>query len=364
VDLDRGQQFHNAYEHSKFEAERRVRQARRVRATVYRPSVIVGDSRTGYTSAYHGFYRFIELATRLAEPAGPVVAGTTARRLPIRLPFTADEPRNVVPVDYVAQAVVRLLHRPDCHGQTFHLVSQRPVPVRLIKEAAEEVLNVGGTRWAGPGVLACPSRLERLFLDHLREYWPYFHGDPVFDCRNLRAALPEWPPAAVDRDTLKRLIRFAVADNWGDRAARAHCNGTDHRSGVSCAHYIEEFFPLAARQSTLSRTAGLNLVIALDIRGPGGGKWSCEWVQGELASVERGLDASAEVVYRTDTATFADVVLGHQSPQEAFFARRIEIEGDMENALKLPVLFGHFLREFPYEHHPRMEAPNAVALPI
>ena len=50
-------------------------------------------------------------------------------------------------------------------------------------------------------------------------------------------------------------------------------------------------------------------------------------------------------MYRTDPATFADVVRGRQSPQEAFFARRIEIEGDVEKALKLAVLFDHFLAE-------------------
>src|SRR5262249_11642230 len=67
-ELDRGQAFHNDYERSKFEAERRVRASQGLRATVYRPSVIVGDSVTGYTSSYHGFFRFLELGDRLAVP--------------------------------------------------------------------------------------------------------------------------------------------------------------------------------------------------------------------------------------------------------------------------------------------------------
>jgi thioester reductase-like protein len=65
-DLDCGQGFHNDYERSKFEAERLVRSQEEMRVTIYRPSIIVGDSSTGYTSSYHGFYRFLELATRLA----------------------------------------------------------------------------------------------------------------------------------------------------------------------------------------------------------------------------------------------------------------------------------------------------------
>ena len=57
------------------------------------------------------------------------------------------------------------------------------------------------------------------------------------------------------------------------------------------------------------------------------------------------------MVYRTDAPTFAAVVRGRETPQEAFFDRRIEVEGDVEKALKLAVLFGHFAREFPYESH-------------
>src|SRR6516165_5877667 len=49
--------FHNDYERSKWEAERRVRSAEGIRATIYRPSVIVGDSVTGHTTSYHGLYR-------------------------------------------------------------------------------------------------------------------------------------------------------------------------------------------------------------------------------------------------------------------------------------------------------------------
>ena len=57
--------FHNDYEQSKFAAEYLFHESPGIRATVYRPSVIVGDSRTGHTTSYHGIYRFLELANRL-----------------------------------------------------------------------------------------------------------------------------------------------------------------------------------------------------------------------------------------------------------------------------------------------------------
>jgi thioester reductase-like protein len=349
-DLDRGQRFHNAYEASKFEAERRVRRASGVHATIYRPSVIVGDSRTGYTCTYHGIYRFLHLAARLAEATRG--GGVRPRRLPLRLPFSGEEPHNLVPVDWVARAIVDVLGRPRWHGRTYHLAGTDPVQSRVIKETAEKVLRLAGVEWAGAQELADPTHLERLFLDNLRDYWPYLRGDAIFACRNAGTALAHLPPPRVDGPMLARLIRFAELDQWGHAGARARPPGQPKPPGPQtepdCAQYIEEFFTAHAPQSTLARTAVLDIMIGLDIRGAGGGQWSCRWARGELTGVRRGLDSRAEVTYRTDTATFAEVVRGAQTPQEAFFARRIEVSGDVEKALKLAVLFHQFLKEVPY----------------
>src|SRR5262249_28736296 len=159
------------YEKSKFEAERRVGASRHVRATIYRPSVIVGDSRTGFTSSYHGLYRFLELGTRLAStpaaptpaPAGspaPNAGGRGRRILPLRLPFTGDEPRNLVLVDWVARAIVAIVNQPHHHGRTYHLVARRPTPVRAIKEVAEELLAIDGVSWTTPDARPTPTPLE------------------------------------------------------------------------------------------------------------------------------------------------------------------------------------------------------------
>jgi nucleoside-diphosphate-sugar epimerase len=366
-ELDRGQTFHNDYERSKFEAERRIHAARGLRATVYRPSVIVGDSRTGFTSSYHGFYRFLELGFRLATPPSPppsapaaprvpAAGGTGRRHLPLRLPLTGDEPRNLVPVDWVARAIVALLDRPECHGRTYHLVAQTPVSGREIKEVAEEVLGIHGVHWAGPGAAHDRSRLEELFLEQLQEYWPYFHGDPVFDCHNTRAALPDLLPPQIDPQLLAGLIRFAVADQWG----HARRNMVPARTGVSCAHYVEQFFPRAVRRSTLAGIP-IEVTVGMEVTGTGGGHWSCRWIGGDPA-IRRGLVPDAEVTYRMDAATFEDVVRGRLAPQEAFLARRIEIEGDVERGLKLAVLFDHLVKECPYVPDSPQEEVDADAV--
>ena len=67
-ELDAAQEFGNDYERSKIEAERMVRDADFLSpVTVYRPSIIVGDSRTGRTTTYHGFYALLRLAHTLVS---------------------------------------------------------------------------------------------------------------------------------------------------------------------------------------------------------------------------------------------------------------------------------------------------------
>src|SRR5262249_13581483 len=148
------------------------------------------------------------------------------------------ERRNLVPVDWAAGAVVRIMGRPAWHGRTFHLVAREAVPVRVIKEVAAEVLGLDGVSWGVRGTPTDLTDLEKTFLDHRRESWPYLADDPEFDCRNTRAALPDLPPPAVGPALLRRLIAFAVADGWGRRPREGH-----READGCCADYVERFFP-------------------------------------------------------------------------------------------------------------------------
>jgi thioester reductase-like protein len=338
-DLDSRDTFRNEYERSKHAAERAARLAAGVRATVYRPSVIVGDSRSGYTSTYHGPYRVLEAARRLSRRTGP------RRRLALRLPFDGTEPRNLVPVDWVARAITLIIRQPARHGRTYHLVARRPTPVADILTAAEAGLGLDGIELIGRHPTD-PTPVEQAFLSAVRDYWPYLSGDPEFDDQNTRAALPRLPPPWVDLRLLARLIRFAVADRWG-RGRRPERTS----AVIDCADYIERFFPEAAARSFI---AGLPIDTSLgfEVRGPGGGEWVCQVQNGRVVDVTRETAGIAAVAYRLDTATFAAVVAGRQSPQAAFFDRRIEIRGRVETGLKLAALFARFVREFPYTPAP------------
>jgi predicted lipid carrier protein YhbT len=106
-----------------------------------------------------------------------------------------------------------------------------------------------------------------------------------------------------------------------------------------------------------------DLAFAFDIQGAGGGQWSCRWKPGGHLEVSRGLDAQAAVTYRTDAPTFAALVRNQQTPQEVFFAGRVEIAGDVETGLKLAALFERFLAEAPYETPQHTEVLHAALQP-
>ena len=92
-DLDAGQKFHNAYERTKYDAERLVRAAmRQLPITVMRPAIIVGDSATGEIDKLDGPYYLMVL----------IATNASGLRLPIL--GRGDAPLHLVPIDYVIEA--------------------------------------------------------------------------------------------------------------------------------------------------------------------------------------------------------------------------------------------------------------------
>ena len=122
-DFDVGQGLPTPYHQTKFEAEALVRDTPGLRYRIYRPAVVVGDSRTGEMDKIDGPYYFFDVLAKLA-----VLPSFT----PMMLPDTGRT--NIVPVDYVADALVFLMHAGSASrdGQTFHLTAPSTVGLRGI----------------------------------------------------------------------------------------------------------------------------------------------------------------------------------------------------------------------------------------
>jgi short-subunit dehydrogenase/thioester reductase-like protein len=113
------------YFRTKHESERVVRHESKRPWRVYRPGIVVGDSRSGEIDKIDGPYYTFKLLQQ------------ARRALPSWLPLVGVEGGeiNIVPVDYVADAIDHIAHQPDLDGQAFHLTDPHP-------KTAGEVLNL------------------------------------------------------------------------------------------------------------------------------------------------------------------------------------------------------------------------------
>jgi thioester reductase-like protein/NADP-dependent 3-hydroxy acid dehydrogenase YdfG len=144
-DFDVAQDLPTPYHRTKFEAELLVRSEPGLRYRVYRPAVVVGDSRTGEMDKIDGPYYFFGILRKLA-----VLPSFT----PVLLPDTGRS--NIVPVDYVVDAMTELIHAPDRDGQTFHLTAPDSIGLRGIYRGIAAAAGLPRLRGSLPRGAATP----------------------------------------------------------------------------------------------------------------------------------------------------------------------------------------------------------------
>jgi thioester reductase-like protein/NADP-dependent 3-hydroxy acid dehydrogenase YdfG len=144
-DFDVGQQLPSPYHQTKFEAELLVRSTPGLRYRIYRPAVVVGDSRTGEMDKVDGPYYFFGVLAKLA--ALPSFT-------PILLPDTGRT--NIVPVDYVADALVALMHADELDGRAFHLTAPKTVGLHGIYRGVAQAAGLPPLRGSLPRSAATP----------------------------------------------------------------------------------------------------------------------------------------------------------------------------------------------------------------
>jgi hypothetical protein len=146
---------------------------------------------------------------------------TGFRHVPLRLSMTGDEKRNMVPVDWVAEAIARLLDDPRARGRTIHLAPQRPITIKEIIDFTSSYLNSGGLEFCGPAKPADLNATEDAVYVGKGLYEAYEQTDPEFVTAALDALLPELPCPVIDEAMIHRFLAYGDADNWGRRRRKA-----------------------------------------------------------------------------------------------------------------------------------------------
>jgi thioester reductase-like protein len=198
--------FANYYEATKYASETKVREAiqEELPATIFRPSIVVGDSTTGEVSEFNVIYPFMKM----------FVHGMLSK-----LPTRPDNAFNIVPVDFVVNAALAIAEQKSSVGKAYHLVTNDPPPIRYLMELREkEYPEVAPVEMIDPDNFKKekldPS--EQFIYDMLKPYLGYLNGTLTFDTTNTRKALEgtgiEFPKTGYE--FLRTLVRYAVNEGY------------------------------------------------------------------------------------------------------------------------------------------------------
>ncbi len=178
--------------------------------------MVVGDSRTGYTSAFKVLYWPLKMLSRgvfsvvPADPQGVV---------------------DMVPVDYVGNAIETLSADSSQRGKCFHLAAG-PECASTVTEMLDMAVSALGARrprlipprlyfaFVRPLLYAMSSDRRRESLRKGRVYLPYLSYHAQFDTTHARAALePRGIRPPHVGEYFHQLVKYAVSTNWGEAPA-------------------------------------------------------------------------------------------------------------------------------------------------
>jgi thioester reductase-like protein len=213
--LEMGQEFFNTYEQSKCESERIVRNHfARIPAVIFRPSIIIGDSRTGATTSFNVIYIPLRLLQKGMLRAVPGAPGTKM---------------DLVPIDWVDDVMVYIMQMERANGKVCHVTAG---PERA---ATLEEVVLGATAYFdrhtpldSPRTMEFITRAEfqrrrklahgreEALLEQLDTLLPYVSVDRLFYSRNTDALL-EGSGISFPRFSTyaEKIFGYCLKTNWG-----------------------------------------------------------------------------------------------------------------------------------------------------
>ncbi|HEV2401599.1 MAG TPA: SDR family oxidoreductase [Candidatus Sulfotelmatobacter sp.] len=217
--LAQGQTFNNNYERTKCEAEALVREhGNDLPICIFRPPMVVGDSRTGYAATFKVMYWPLKMLSR-----GYIWA----------VPGDAQGVVDIVPVDFVCDALEYISADPSQRGKCFHLAAgpEHSTTVGQCLDLAVATFGVRRPLLMNPAVFRSLIRplmklvlwgRRRELLTKGRVYTPYISYRAQFDTSQVRAALSNsgLEVFPVER-YFRKVVEYAVETDWGKRLQRS-----------------------------------------------------------------------------------------------------------------------------------------------
>lgn len=208
-ELMKGQQFNNVYEQSKAESELLVQKwAKETKRSfsIYRLPIVIGDSFSGKTLSYTGFYAFFKpfwgvkksikekMPSKKFDEAG-IYAKDGCIFAPLFVKCFKKSRIDLLPIDWITKNICALIKK-DISGLTFHFSHSSPPSSEEIIKMAFSVIGLNGFRFIVNG-----NKIEsnhqnstlkayQRIIDRLTgEYFDYNANKKLFDFSNLKLAL-------------------------------------------------------------------------------------------------------------------------------------------------------------------------------
>lgn len=230
------QSFNNTYEESKFKAEKLIKKYKEnhdISTTIYRPAIIIGNSRTGKTSSFSGFYSYVkslyllvqifkkdlERDGRKSKLAGVYYKGDLLH-MPLRVSGLTNKTLNLVPINYVVDVVIRIFKRENSRNKVYHITNPNPPTLEHTQRLISDSLRISGVRIVDPlDFRTNPmNRWEKFFAKTIKSFIPYFQNEePIFLNRNIQKVLNDThiKCPCITENLISRLISYCVDTDWG-----------------------------------------------------------------------------------------------------------------------------------------------------
>lgn len=225
-DNDVGQSFANDYERSKLQAESLLQsRVARESLTIYRPSIVIDPIGltpvSGDRTIYGAFSMYQMLSARFGLPND----GEWFRNLG----FRGDERKNLIDVNWIAQAIRTILCHREHHARTYHLTATDGTAIELLdatfRDATQQWLSERARRTSSTAASRSPIKptagstngrqkndIDQLAAPFVKTFLPYFRDDPVFLRRNIDDVIATTdlePPPVIGGQALRAMVQ-----NW------------------------------------------------------------------------------------------------------------------------------------------------------
>jgi hypothetical protein len=223
--------------------------------TIHRPSIVVGDSKSGFAPNFHTVYGLVPFARALNIEFKQEGSFFQSLRLSGR------EHKNIVFVDWLAEQISHVVQNSVHWGRRYHWTTPSPVTAACLFHSILEAISISRPEWEAMGRWMPRLDIDSAVDTHLDVYREYLRDDPTFDRSNAQA-VEKYPPPPMKQEDLVQLFAYAI-----------------RRQVQSFSYKLDgsNEFPDISRAFVPSVTASNPVVptdcFVLEVSGPHGGQW-------------------------------------------------------------------------------------------